>query len=265
MKKILIIEDDAFLGDVLSKKLIQTGYEVAVKTDGREGLSAIYEMRPDLILLDIILPTMNGYEILEAWHSDASISSIPVIIISNSGQPVEITRVVNFGVKSYVVKADLNPEEVLEKVQMVLGKEGDPVKAEVAAPAAPAPLQKNGKTILLVEDDSFLSDIIARRFSNEGYTLLHAQNGEEALDMVKTTVPSVIVLDLTLPGMQGYEVLAKIREDARLDHSPAVILSNLEDTTDAEQKVRLKIAKHLLKARFNPDDIVAEIRKIVVG
>ena len=263
MKKILIIEDDEFLGDVLSKKLNKAGFETIVKSDGREGLSAIYEIRPDLVLLDIILPTMNGYEILEEWHKDISISEIPVIIISNSGQPVEISRVVDFGVKSYVVKADLNPEEVLEKVEEILGKSGDTKEGEAVPSTVPAPVKKNGKTILLVEDDSFLSDIIARRFSNEGFTLLHAQNGEEAIELLKNEVPRVIVLDLTLPGMQGYEVLEKIRTDARLDHSPAVILSNLEDTTNAEQKVRLKIAKHLLKARFNPDDIVVEIQKII--
>ena len=120
MSKILIIEDDIFLGDVLVQKFKSNGYEVNLARDGGSGLKQIYEWKPDLILLDILLPVMNGYEILEAKKKDTAISEIPVIVVSNSGQPVEINRALALGVKDYLVKAQFDPEEVLVKVRMQL-------------------------------------------------------------------------------------------------------------------------------------------------
>src|SRR3989344_5011868 len=122
-KKILIIEDDSFLGDVLVQKLKGEGFDVSLSRDGAEGLNKMKELKPDLILLDIILPSMNGYEILEAKQIDPQVASIPVIVISNSGQPVEISRVLALGVKDYLVKAQFDPEDVLAKVKLQFAKE----------------------------------------------------------------------------------------------------------------------------------------------
>src|SRR3989344_3344445 len=120
MKKILIIEDDVFLGDVLTQKLSNEGFEAVLSRDGLDGFNKIKSLHPDLILLDIILPNMNGYEILEAKQKDPTIAGIPVIIVSNSGQPVEINRALALGVKDYLVKAQFDPEEVLVKVRAEL-------------------------------------------------------------------------------------------------------------------------------------------------
>src|SRR3989338_11333531 len=105
MSRILIIEDDIFLGDVLVKKLNVAGYDARLSRDGVAGLKELRQWKPDLVLLDIILPQMNGYEILEAKQKDRTIASIPVIVISNSGQPVEINRALALGVKDYLVNA----------------------------------------------------------------------------------------------------------------------------------------------------------------
>src|SRR3989338_1307587 len=123
MKSILIIEDDVFLGDVLLERLKKEDFRVYLSRDGVEGLEKIKKLKPDLILLDIILPNMNGYEILEAKQKDPEIEKIPVIVISNSGQPVEINRALELGVKDYFVKAQFDPEEVLVKVRAFLEKE----------------------------------------------------------------------------------------------------------------------------------------------
>src|SRR5258708_35399574 len=91
-KKILIIEDDQFLGDILTQKLRREGFDVSWVVNGAEGLKQIGIIKPDMLLLDMILPSMNGYEILEAKQKDPAIKDIPVIIVSNSGQPVGLNR-----------------------------------------------------------------------------------------------------------------------------------------------------------------------------
>ena len=166
-QKILIIEDDIFLGDVLLQKLIKDGFSATLVQDGGDGFKAIKTLMPDLILLDIVLPTMNGYEILEAKAKDSVISGIPVIVVSNSGQPVEINRVLALGVSEYIVKAQFDPEEVMIKVRNQLRKDRKGLDAVLGAPAAASTVSLEGKKIMWVEDDKFLNDIISRKLASQ--------------------------------------------------------------------------------------------------
>lgn len=122
MKKILILEDEEELLNLLQKKLIQEGFEVLTAKDGEEGLAKIRSNKPDLILLDIVMPKLDGFEVLEAMAKDESIKGMPVIIISNSGQPVEINRAMELGAKDYLIKVDFTPQDVLEKVKKQIGE-----------------------------------------------------------------------------------------------------------------------------------------------
>ncbi len=251
MKKILIIEDDVFLGDTLKTKLEKNGYEVTLSADGKMGFDSIYTVNPDLILLDIILPTMNGYEILEAKNADPKIKSIPVIVISNSGQPVEISRVVALGVKDYLIKAQFDPDDVLTAVKSYL--------QSVPATTSTSVGNIKGKTIMLVEDDTFLSDIISRKLSKEGARLLHARDGESAMEILTRERPDIILLDILLPGMDGYEILKWLKKDPLKKLIPVILLSNLGQQSDIDKGRELGAEKFLIKATVTLDEIINEI------
>lgn len=120
-KTILLIEDEKLIQDLLTRKLLAQGYHVELAQDGEEALEKIGQLRPDLILLDIILPKKDGMEVLEHIHRNESLSQIPVIIISNSGQPVEIDRARELGAVDWLVKAEFDPQEVIEKVREQIG------------------------------------------------------------------------------------------------------------------------------------------------
>ena len=122
MKKILIIEDEEIVLGLLQKKLSQEGYEVSVARDGEEGLKKMREIKPDLILLDIIMPKMSGFEVMEEMQKDSGLKKIPVIVVSNSGQPVEIDKSRELGAKDWLIKTEFDPEEVIGKVVKQIGK-----------------------------------------------------------------------------------------------------------------------------------------------
>src|SRR3989344_1760936 len=115
-KKILIIEDDKFLRELISKKLVNEGFAIALAVDGEEALKKVKEEKPDLILLDLILPGVDGFEVLAKIKSDPSVLSIPVIILSNLGQEEEIEKGLKLGAVSYLVKAYFTPAEIIEKI-----------------------------------------------------------------------------------------------------------------------------------------------------
>jgi DNA-binding response OmpR family regulator len=120
-KKVLIVEDDKFLRELLGKKLAQVGYTAILAVNGEEGLEKVKKDKPDIVLLDLILPGINGFEFLEKRKSDPAISSVPVIILSNLGQREDIEKGLKLGAKDFLVKAHFTPQEIVNKLQMVLG------------------------------------------------------------------------------------------------------------------------------------------------
>lgn len=120
-KKILIVEDEELLYDILKRKLELEGYEVSIAKNGVEGLEKVKKINPDLILLDIIMPEKGGFEVMEELQQEEDYKNIPIIIISNSGQPVELDRAKALGAKDWLIKTEFDPQEVIEKVKKQIG------------------------------------------------------------------------------------------------------------------------------------------------
>ncbi len=116
-QKILIVEDDKFLRELIVKKLAKEGYEVSEAIDGEEGIKKIKSEKPDLILLDLILPGMDGFEVLSKMKDDPLLSSIPVIILSNLGQKEDVEKGLKLGAIDYLIKAHFTPGEIIEKIR----------------------------------------------------------------------------------------------------------------------------------------------------
>lgn len=267
-EKILIIEDESVLADVLSAKLSKEGFLVEIASDGEEGLKKINEYEPDLILLDIVMPKMNGYEVLENMSKNSI--KIPVIIISNSGQRVEIEKTYKLGAVDCIVKTELNPNEVVKKVKNFLnGKANESNKEESAPPASELEENREGETgggkckkILLVEDDSFLSDICSKKLLKEGFDVVVAKNGEEALKLTESFVPDLILLDVVIPNINGLEVLKRIRSNEKesIKNIPIIMLTNLGQEGDLKKAMDLGADDYLVKASFTTGEIVEKIK-----
>ena len=114
-KKVLLIEDEEIILKLLQKKLIDEDYNVLIARNGEQGLKMIKKIKPDIILLDIIMPKMNGFEVMEEISKDSSIKKIPIIIISNSGQETELSRAKELGANDWLVKTEFNPQEVIKR------------------------------------------------------------------------------------------------------------------------------------------------------
>jgi len=117
MKKVLIVEDDKFLRELMAQKLIKEDYDVVEAIDGEDGLSKAKETKPDLILLDLILPGIDGFEVLAKLKEDVSVSEIPVVILSNLGQREDIERGLKLGAVDFLIKAHFTPQEIVNKVK----------------------------------------------------------------------------------------------------------------------------------------------------
>lgn len=255
-KRILILEDNDVLGNVMVDKLKSEGYITHLSKDGKEGLQQIDLFAPDLILLDMMLPSLNGLEILEALNKKGGPGSFPpVIVLSNSGQHVEISKILALGAKDYLIKSDFSPDQVLHKVENQLHTAGSGGEGGV--------LHGENFRILIVEDDNFLRDLLARKLTHEKFNLLVAANGEEAVELVKSEHPSIILLDLILPGMNGFEVLTEIRANPDTANIPVIVLSNLGQESDIDKAKKIGADEFLIKSNFSIDEVVAKMRKLI--
>jgi DNA-binding response OmpR family regulator len=114
-KKILIIEDDKFLRELISQKLIKEGYDIIEAADGEKGIKSASEDKPDLVLLDLILPGIDGFEVLARLKQSSS--GLPVVILSNLGAKDDIDRGLKMGAEDYLIKAHFTPTEIIDKVK----------------------------------------------------------------------------------------------------------------------------------------------------
>tara|TARA_B100000315_G_scaffold229341_1_gene238855 strand:+ start:236 stop:601 length:366 start_codon:yes stop_codon:yes gene_type:complete len=121
MATILIIEDDKFLRELITQKVSGEGYEVKEAVDGEEGLKVAKEEHPDLILLDIILPGMDGFEVLRQLKEAKEAANIPIILLSNLGQKEDVDKGMKLGATDYLIKAHFTPGEIISKIKSTLG------------------------------------------------------------------------------------------------------------------------------------------------
>lgn len=264
--KILVIEDEEALMDLLVAKLVKEDYEVDSAYDGEAGFEKIKSMRPDLILLDIVMPKMDGYEVLEKMNEEGI--KIPVIIISNSGQPVEIEKTKKLGAVDHLIKTEFSPADVLDKVRNCLNGGGEPGKKvdKSVLDAKENPEAKQlGVKVLLVEDDAFLREICSKKLTKEGYTVFEAVDGEQALVGVFEAIPDIILLDIILPAVDGFQILSQIKSsaDEKIKNIPVIMLSNLGQEDDIKKAMDMGANDYLIKAHFTTEEIVGKIKKIL--
>ncbi len=119
---ILIIEDDDFFRALVKKKLLSEGFNVFEAVDGEKGIEAIKSKKPDLVILDLLLPNIDGFEVLSQIKSDSNISSTPIIILSNLGQQEDIERALKLGANDFLIKSQFDIDQVVEKIKNILEK-----------------------------------------------------------------------------------------------------------------------------------------------
>jgi len=249
-KKIVIVEDEEILLELLRNKLETAGFSVDVAHDGINGLELIKSAHPDLVLLDMMLPGLNGFEILEKMKEIGLLPAMPVLIMSNSGQPIETERAVALGVRDYLIKVNFDPQEVLARVGALLEAEKNSAPAVSSAVRMPS----HGD-ILIVEDDVLLQELLDRRFVQEGFAPVKALDADQARRILQGSVPDVILLDLVLPGTDGFVFLEELKRGEKTAHIPVVIISNLGQKEEIEKKI--------VKANMSPAEIVKKVAMLL--
>ena len=244
-RTILAIDDDATVHNLLQRMLEKEGVHVVSAMSGAEGLRLARELKPAAITLDVLMPEMDGWEVLAALQADAELREIPVIMLT---MMEDRKTGYALGVRDYMVKPiDRNRlNAIIDKLD--LRREG----SEAAG----------GTSILLVEDDDATRAMMRRALEKEGCVVEEAVNGREALQKVEARRPALILLDLMMPEMDGFEFCAAVCERPDWGEIPIIVLTALDLTPEDRRRLNGTIQQVVRKGN-SMGDVLDKVRDLV--
>jgi signal transduction histidine kinase/CheY-like chemotaxis protein/CHASE3 domain sensor protein len=236
---VLCIDDDTEVIDLLRRYLIPEGYSVRGAGSGEEGIRLARELHPAVITLDIMMPEKDGWQVLRELKNNPATSDIPVIIHSVvENRPLALS----LGALEVVTKPS-EPKKILSIVERAC--------------------HSNNQPILIVDDNQDFADSLKILLQAEGYHAIALYSGEDALKDIVTINPSLLILDLIMPGIDGFAVVQRLRSQERWNNLPIVILSGADITNEQRRDLDKLIEEFIDKGHFSKELITSTIKKII--
>jgi len=236
MATILVIDDERMVCDLLRAVLSRHGHEVLIATSGRKGLELFQKSQPRFTLLDLRMPRMNGIEVLKQIR--ALDPGAAVIVLTGAGSADLENQARQMGVTDFLRKG-LSLEVLVGATERVVQQPVRPTASpsqSAGAQKAPSHSQEAG-SILVVDDEPQITDLLRKFLSTRGYLVRVASDGQKALALVDQKSPDIIVLDVNMPGMNGIEVLKRLR--AKNYAGGVIILTSSQDETLLQEGLEL--------------------------
>ncbi len=237
---VLVIDDDVAVRDVIQRTLSKEGYEVKVAADGVTGLELARKTHPQVIVLDVMMPGMDGWTVLSKLKSDPDLAAIPVILAT---MLEDKAMGFSLGAQEFLTKP-IDRERLVSLLDRYRNAEGT-------------------LSVLIVEDDPATQELMQRTLKKERFLVRTAENGRIALDEIAKEIPAFVLLDLMMPVMDGFEFLQILRRNPDWQDIPVVVLT-AKDLTDADRKLLFDtVEKILQKGETSRTELLREIRGIV--
>jgi signal transduction histidine kinase/CheY-like chemotaxis protein len=237
---VLVIDDDATARELIADHLKAEGFSVVTAAGGVEGLKLAKELRPTAITLDVMMPDLDGWSVLAALRQDPELAEIPVIMITIVD---EHRRGIALGAAGYLTKPI--DRERLHRLVTRFRASTPPTR------------------VLLVEDDAVQRERMRGWLEGPQWAVREAANGREALDRLQQGKPDVILLDLMMPEMDGFAVVAALQKEADWRDIPVIVITSLDLDAKDRERLNAGVQLVLVKERFRPADLVERIRRLV--
>jgi len=238
---ILVIDDDPTVHDLMRRFLTKEGFRVAIAPGGKEGIEMAKELKPDLITLDVLMAEMDGWSVLTALKADPAIADIPVIILTMFDD-----KEMGFalGASDYMTKP-INRDRLVNVLRRHHHGGHQPCQ------------------VLVVEDEPSIRQMVRRVLEKEGWTVRDAENGRAGLQAVAESKPAVILLDLMMPVMNGFDFVRELRKNQDWQEIPVVILTAKDLTVEDRQQLKGNVERVLQKGDYNREQLLGEVRALV--
>ncbi|MBA3053241.1 MAG: response regulator [Candidatus Omnitrophota bacterium] len=212
-EKILVVDDEENIVDLINATLSAGGYYVITASDGKDGLEKAVKERPDLILMDVRMPVMDGFTACKNIRANPVTAKIPVIFLTASTQKGANENAQKSGADHFLTKP-FDPIELTEFIDTILHK----------------PLVKN--KLLIIDDDPSIREAVKIYFEHSGFEIITAANSDEAMKTIHYTPPAIIISDILMPGIDGYQLCKKLKDSAETENIPLILLTSRSNAMD---------------------------------
>jgi hypothetical protein len=258
---ILVVEDNPVAVLHIRTVLEEQGYAVQAAPSGAEALAALPQARPDLIVLDLMLPEVDGFQVLEQLRAIPATATIPVLVLTaRELTPEDRARLARHHVRQFVQKGSMNREELAVCVQGLLRGTAASVSPPPAPASQPRISRRPDDPILVVEDNRDNLLVITAILEEAGYKYLTATDGQKAVALARETPPALILMDMQLPGLGGLEVARQIKADPLLAGTPIAALTAMAMRGDREEILAAGLDDYLAKP-FEPQELMELVRR----
>jgi len=234
---ILVIDDDPAVHDLMRRSLEKEGFRVEVAADGKSGVALAKQLKPAVITLDVMMPSMDGWAVLKALKADPSTADIPVIMLT-----IVDDKQMGFalGAADYFTK----PID-WQRLHATLQKYRQPA---------------NQQTVLVIEDEEQTRELLRRALEKEGWRVLEAANGRVGLERLDGTVPGLILLDLMMPEMDGFEFMDALRQRGDSKQIPVVVITAKDLTEEDHRRLNGGVERIIQKGKASPAEVLDLVR-----
>src|SRR5262245_45211254 len=237
---ILVIDDDATARDLIADYLREAGFPVITAAGGREGLKRAKEYHPIAITLDVIMPDIDGWTVLAALRGDPELADIPTIMATIVD---EQRHGMMLGAVGYLTKP-IDREKLVDLI------------AKYRAPSGPT-------RVLVVEDDAMQRERIRSWLGPQTWLLIEAENGRLALDRLRECIADVVILDLMMPEMDGFQLVAEMQKHPVWNQIPIIVVTDRDLTAEDHARLNSEIEMILRKETFSPTTLIEHVRQVV--
>ncbi|HZY10697.1 MAG TPA: response regulator [Bacteroidota bacterium] len=240
---VLIIEDNPQASQLIQMYLTEAGYRTEVSRDGAEGLEKAKRLKPNIITLDMIMPIKDGWQVLKELKRHPIVKNIPIVIISITD---EKKLGFSMGAVDYFVKP-VNREELIDALQKI------PLRSI---------RHKQHPKVLIIDDDRTAAELIEVILEAEGYDVIKTMNGRDGVRLAESETPDLIILDLIMPEISGFNVAYQLKQNPKTRNTPIIILTSMDIDEDTKEQMQGFISGIMSKSRFTKRDLLREINTI---
>jgi signal transduction histidine kinase/CheY-like chemotaxis protein len=241
---VLIVEDDAKTRELLRFCLSREGFRIEEASDGEEAMRKAQALYPALVTLDVVLPKKDGWEVLRELKEDPCTRDIPVIIVSIVDEPAQGF---SLGASEYLLKP-LDRDDFLNRLR----------RYSFPSNRASTPVQ-----ILIIDDDPLAVETLAGMLESEGFSVSKAYGGRQGLELAMARPPDLIVVDLLMPDVSGFEVVQRLKEHPQTKETPVFIVTVKDLTSQDKQRLNNLASAVMRKGAFARDEFLQEVAKLI--
>lgn len=244
-KFVLIVDDSKLIHSMLRKILVSNNFGILEAYNGLEALGILKKQKPDIIISDIEMPEMNGYEFCKAVKQNSETENIPLIILSSLDSGIDIDRGFNAGANDYLTKP-VDENEMISRINYLLSQLSYSTREK----------------ILVVDDSKTIRNMMIRGFEQQGFRTFFAVNGKEGLEKAKEIEPDLITTDYDMPVMNGWELCQELQKDKKLADIPVIMLTSRDSKSDRAKTSGLGVDEYLTKP-FTVERLIVIVEKLI--